>query len=103
MSKRGVLQLGKLSGAGYRSACKILKDSQFAKKRVLLLIKRVETRIQEISIFLSEPDVDDEILKAKISLLSSLLEVKKKLRRELETATSKAGKKDDSLSDLLKE
>ncbi|HEA65092.1 MAG TPA: hypothetical protein ENI02_03010, partial [Candidatus Aminicenantes bacterium] len=67
----------------YQYAKRILKDKKFAISRNQMLLRRIQTRIELINIFLGEEDIQDKDVKSRISLLSSLLDVKRKLKVEL--------------------
>lgn len=64
-------------------ARKGVKSKSYSVKRLSLLLVRIITRIEKITIFLGQEDVGDKELKSKITLLSSLFEVKKKIKLEL--------------------
>ncbi len=91
-----------LKSSSYKNALKASKDSTFNIKRIKLLFLRVAVRIESITIFLAEDIIADKILKNKISLLSSLLDVKRKLRTELRELTRDSPKGEDSLGEILK-
>lgn len=90
-----------LKGTAYDYAKKSFKDKKFATSRLFLLFRRIQTRIEKVAIFLGEDIIPDKILKEKISLLSSLLDVKRKLRSELKELSQDFGKGKDSLSEIL--
>ena len=77
----------KLSCSEYRSALNWKKKEGYATKRLNLLLLRIVVRIEKVNKFLSDKDVGDKELKSKISLLSSLFEVKKKIKSEIKELT----------------
>ncbi|TET75435.1 MAG: hypothetical protein E3J56_00625 [Candidatus Aminicenantes bacterium] len=90
-----------LDSTAYNYAKKIFKDKKFATSRLFTLFRRVQTRIEKVTMFLGENDIEDVDLKFKISLLSSLLDVKRKLRAELKELSQDFGKGKDSLGEIL--
>ena len=90
-----------LSSSSYKAARKAFKDSQYNIKRLQLLSLRVRVRIEKVSISLSEEDIEDKVLKNKISLLSALLDVKRKLRVELRELSANPEKPGNSLGEIL--
>lgn len=90
-----------LKSTAYSYAKRILKDKKFAVSRLFTLFRRIQTRIEEVTIFLGENEIQDDDLKFKISLLSSLLDVKRKLRGELKELSQDFGKGKDSLGEIL--
>lgn len=91
-----------LTSKAYQDARKSVKNQDYAIKRLKLLFVRILTRIERITIFLREDDIDLKDLKSKISLLSSLLEVKKKIRFELKELDPNTDKSNRDLGELLK-
>lgn len=91
-----------LKGRAYIFALKSFHSPKMAKQRSELLLKRIMTQIEKITLSLNQNDILDKILKSRISLLSSLLEVKKKIRVELKEMASDSGKQTESLGELLK-
>lgn len=89
------------NSTAYQYAKRILKDKKFAVTRNLMLLRRIQTRIELVTIFLGQDDVEDKDVKPRISLLSSLLDVKRKLRTELRELAQDTGKGEDSLRELL--
>lgn len=69
-------------------ARKGIKSKSYSVNRLSLLLVRIITRIEKITIYLGQEDVSDKDLKSKIALLSSLLEVKKKVKSEIKELTS---------------
>ncbi len=69
--------------------------------KVKSLLFLVDKKIEMVRIFLKEEDSSLKDLKFQISLLSSLLEVRKKLRFELKELDSDIEKPKASLSELL--
>ncbi len=90
-----------LKSKAYKDAVRAVKDKDYAVKRLKLLFVRVLTRIERITIFLREDEIPHKTLKDKISLLSSLLEVKKKIRVELKDLESDSGKQTKTLGKIL--
>jgi len=90
-----------LKGSAYQISNKMIRNSKFAFSRIMLLFRRIQSRIELINIFLGEPEIDDKLLKSKISLLSNLLDVKRKLKLELKELSLDSGKGKDQLSEIL--
>lgn len=90
-----------LNSNGYKYARKAEKDFNFKIKRLKLLLLRISTRIEKINIYLGYEDLKDKEVKEKISLLSSLLEVKKKVNSEIKELTAKDNKSESSLSNII--
>lgn len=80
----------KLNSSSYRNSLKSMKNQKTAIKRTNLLLMRILVRIDKITIYLNCEDLPDKELKSKISLLSSLLEVKKKLKSEIKELLGEA-------------
>ena len=91
-----------LTSKAYKDARKVIKDKEYAIKRLKLLFVRVLTRIEKITIYLGEDEISDKDLKMKISLLSTLLEVKKKIKIELKNINSNTEKAEGDLGNILK-
>ncbi len=91
-----------LTSKAYKDARKIVKDKGYATKRLKLLFVRVLTRIEKITIYLGEDEISDKDLKMKISLLSTLLEVKKKIKIELKELLGEGEKPEEDLGNILK-
>jgi hypothetical protein len=96
------MPLPTLKSASYKYAKKSLKDKTYAVKRLTLLLKRVMTRIEKITIYLGEEDLNDKELKTKISLLSQLIGVKKQVMLEIKELEGKTQKTSSNLSDILR-
>ncbi len=76
-----------LNSPSYRNALKCGKNKVFAVKRLNLLLTRIVTRIDKITIYLNQEELSDKEIKSKIGLLSSLFEVKKKIKSEMKETT----------------
>ncbi len=83
------------------SVHRIFANPKYAFKRCLILTKKIQAQIERINSFLIPEDIPDKILKGKISLLSSLLDVRRKLRVELKELSQDTGKGEDSLGEIL--
>lgn len=79
-----------LNSPSYRNALKCGKNKTFAVKRLNLLLTRIVTRIDKITIYLNQEELSDKEIKSKIGLLSSLFEVKKKIKSEMKETTGEA-------------
>jgi len=90
-----------LKSASYKYAKKSLIDKKYAIRRLTLLLKRVMTRIEKITIYLGEEDLEDKELKTKISLLSQLIGVKKQVISEIKELEGRTEKTSRSLGDIL--
>lgn len=90
----------KLTSCSYKTANKIIKDKDYAKKRFKTLLIRVLTRIDKITIYLGNDELGDKELKTKISLLSQLLGVKKLVSSEIKELDSKGQNNNPSLRNL---
>ena len=91
-----------LKHKAYQDARRTIKSQEYAIKRLRLLSIRILTRIERITICLGEDDISDKDLKMKISLLSTLLEVKKKIKIELKNINSNTEKAEGDLGNILK-
>ncbi len=89
-----------LKSKAYQNARIVIKDKNYSVKRLTLLLLRISTQIELVTIFLGEDDLPDKDLKLKISLLTSLLEVKKKVKNEIKEAEGVSDKSEDPFSDL---
>ena len=90
----------KLNSPSYRNALKSMKSQTHALKRTNSLLTRVLTRIYLISVYLNSDNLEDKELKSKVSLLSSLLEVKKKLKAEIKELSQDSNKTEDLFDNL---
>jgi len=70
-------------------------------QKIKNLFHSVERQIEKVRIFLNKDSIQDKTLKQKISLLSSLLEVKKKVRSEWKELLPDSEKTPDSLREFL--
>lgn len=91
----------KMTSYAFQCAKRSVKDNKVALKRLNTLLIRILTRIEKISIFLGEEELDEKELKSKITLLSSLLTVKKQLNLDIKDLGSKDTKTSSSLKQLL--
>lgn len=79
----------------------MIDDNKSAKRRLKTLLIRILTRIDKITIFLGQEELEDKELKTKISLLSQLIGVKKQIILEIRELEGKREKTTSSLSDIL--
>ena len=93
--------MSKLNSTPYQNALKSVNNPKKAAKRVKVLLIRVITRIEKITVYLGEEDLGDKELKTKISLLSQLIGVKKQLISEMKELDGKTEKVTSSLGDIL--
>ncbi len=90
-----------LKSSSYMIARKSVKDNKFSAKRLKTLLIRIITRIDKITIFLGEEELEDKELKTKISLLSQLIGVKKQVTAEIKELNAEPQNKTQALSDIL--
>ena len=95
------MPLPTLKSGSYKNARKSLDSNAFHIKRTKTLLKRVMTRIEKINLYLGQEELGDKELKAKISLLSQLLGVKKQLLLEIKELAAIPENSSSSLSDIL--
>jgi len=95
------MPLPTLKSTSYKNAKKSKKDSAYHIKRSGLLLTRIMTRVEKITIYLGEEDLGDKELKAKISLLSQLIGVKKQVIAEIKELEGRTEKTETSLGDIL--
>lgn len=91
-----------LKSASYKTARKIVKDKKYAHKRLQTLLVRILVRIDKITIFLGDEELDEKELKNKISLLSQLIGVKKQINSEIKELEEKSEKTSLGLGDIFK-
>lgn len=101
ITKENPKNLPKLNSSSYKIARKSVIDNKTAAKRLKTLLIRIITRIDKITIFLGQEELDDKELKTKISLLSQLIGVKKQVSSEIKELEGKGEKNTSSLSDIL--
>ncbi len=92
-----------LNSTAYKDARWSRDKPAYAFKRLRILFVRVLTQIEEVNIFLGKPIESDKTLKEKISLLSQLLDVKRKIKAELKELEGEAPKSGKTLSELLRQ
>ncbi len=90
-----------LHSTSYKTARKMVKSKDYAVKRLKTLLIRILTRIDKVTIFLGQEEIEAKHLKTQISLLSQLIGVKKQVAQEIKELDSKVDKRESSLSDIL--
>jgi len=90
-----------LKSKAYANARKILRNPVFASERLLLLLVRVITRREKVSIFLGNDDIDSKEEKTMFSLLSAILDAEKKIKAELKECIPEGEKERNQLREIL--
>ena len=92
-----------LKSKAYQNARIVIKDKSYSVKRLTLLLLRISTQIELVTIYLGNDNLSDKVLKLKISLLTSLLEVKKKVKLEIKSLSDEPNKSENVFGDLKAE
>lgn len=93
--------LPKLNSKSYKNATKMVRSNTFAVRRLKTLLVRVLTRIDKITIYLGDEELEAKELKTNISLLSNLIGVKKQISSEIKELEGNQENSKACISDLL--
>lgn len=91
-----------LNSLSYRNARKMVNNKKFSIKRLKTLLLRILTRIDKITIYLGDEELEEKELKTKISLLSNLIGVKKQVVTEIKEIEGNQENDTLAISDILK-